>query len=136
MPGKGGEGEDTLEHTPNNNQPDLTAHPHSLQIICPHRQEGLGSCRSTHTRQGKETIPKSTIQSMGRTRAPNGSARPVDLIVYEDQKPSLWAKLPDLYKALVLPTLMETDRTHGAQGLILRRPEVSAGFHLITCPPD
>lgn len=58
---------------------------------------------------------------MGRTRAFNGSARPVDLIEYEDQKP-LWAKLPDPYKALVLPTLMETDLTHGDQGLILRRP--------------
>lgn len=107
MTAKGGEGEDT----PNNTQPDPTAHPHSLRIVCPHRQEGLGSCRSTHTHQGKETIPKS---NMGRTRALNGSARPVDLIVCEDQKPSLWAKLPDLYNALVLPTLMETDRTHGA----------------------
>lgn len=48
-------------------------------------------------------------QIMGRMRAPNGFARPVDLIVYEDQKPSLWAKLADLGRALVLPSLMETD---------------------------
>lgn len=79
--------------------------------ICSHRQ-GAGQLRPiAHIRQCKP-LKTQGAQSMGRLRAPGGSACPVDLIVYEDRKPSLRATLPDLCKALVPASLMETNPTH------------------------
>lgn len=106
MRAKGGEGEDTLEQH--------LAGPHCTPSLLPDplsTQTGRAGQRQADSHmsgRGNHSKIKGA-QSMRRTRALNGSAYPVDLIVYEDQKPSLWAKLPDLYKALLLPTLMETD---------------------------
>lgn len=78
--------------------------------ICSHRQ-GAGQLRPTCTHQGKQTTQGGS--EYGQTeRAPGGSACPVDLIVYEERKLSLRATLPDLCKALVPASLMETNPTH------------------------
>lgn len=74
---------------------------------------------------------------MGRLRAPGGSACPVDLIMYEDRKPSLRAKLPDLCKALVPASLTETNLTP------VHKPSLSELVKSLCrflsfkmCPPD
>lgn len=81
--------------------------------ICSHRQ-GAGQLRPTylHTSGKANYLRLKGAQSKGRLRVPGGSACPVDLIVYEDRKPSLRATLPDLCEALVPASLIETNPTH------------------------